>query len=117
MPFVVKGVNAAAQVVRKLLEAGADPDDPGRYVDDYAEGRGFTEGSKRFVRDGLLTYQKLQRDGVLRVLWRDFAKSHARPLDDEDIAEGILALMPEMRGMHGPLWVKKWLQKHATNYF
>ena len=117
MPFVVKGVNAATQVVRRLLEDGADPDEPSRYVDDYAEGRGFTNGSKRFVRDALVTYQKLQRDGVLRVLGRDFAKGHARPLDDEDIAEGILALMPEMRGMHGPLWVKKWLQKHATNYF
>ena len=112
------GVNAATRTVCRLLEDGAEPDDPQRYVADYAEGRGFNEGSKRYVRDALEMYQKLQRDGVLSIMGRDFAKKHARPLDDEDIAEGILALIPEMmHGTHGPLWVKRWLQKHANNYF
>ena len=107
----------AAKIAARLLEADPDSIDPQRYVDDYAEVPAFTEGSQRFVDDARKAYRELETAGVLEFMRRDWVKKHSRTLDSDDIAEGIMALMPEMRGLHGPLWVKAWLKKHAPLHF
>ena len=107
----------AVKIAARLLEADADSIDPQRYVDDYAQVPAFTQGSQQFVEDARKRYRELESSGVLEFMRRDWVKKHSRALDSDDIAEGIMALLPETRGYHGPLWVKAWLKKHASNHF
>jgi len=106
----------AESVVHAMLE-DIDPDNPERYVDAFAEGRDFLKGSEYLLRDSKQAYLKLRSDGVFEMMQREWSKKHENVLDDTDFVEGIISLVADGRGWLGPHWVKKWLGKHANNYF
>ena len=109
----------AQEIVKRLLEA--DPDDVDvnfqRQSDAYAETRGFDDGAAAMLQRCRSAYKKLEADGVIERMTQDWVKRHARTLDDDDIAQGIVWMVLDSSGLYGPDWVHKWFRKYAGGRF
>lgn len=98
----------AANLVSKLLEDGADPEDGADLKDEMPSVSEFDLAALPVVREANSLYAKLKNSGSLDALFKQYPN-----MDETAVAIAVLKMTTERSGSLGADRVYKWFKRHA----